>query len=72
MKQLASFVLGVVLMSQPASTAALSVNLFYDTTTETYYNYVLFASGSAQLNEKSKHILARQAAMLISAGRLKV
>ncbi len=72
MKRLAWFVLGVMLMSQPASTVALSVNLFYDTTTETYYNYVLFAAGSARLSETAKRILDRQAAMLISAGRLKV
>ncbi len=39
---------------------------FYDPATESFYNYVFFAPGSAELSPEAKDILKRQAVELVS------
>ena len=41
---------------------------FYDPATESFYNFVFFAPGSAELSPEAKDILNRQAVELVSLG----
>lgn len=68
MKRFVWFVLGVMLMSLPAPAGADTIYYFYDNETKSFFNWVLFAPRSAQLNDKAKRVLDRQIAYLNSAG----
>lgn len=61
-----------MLMSQPAPAGAVTIFYFYDHETESYFNWVLFALRSAQLNDKARRVLDRQIAYLNSGGRTKL